>query len=265
MARKKVAEKEKDKSKAWLETFSDLMSLLLVFFILLFAFGQADLARFRLLSNSLRAAFNGVSVFSGGLGMGDGLESAGMEEAATNLINFGSLPERKYEYVRVSSSLTDYAVENGMSDQIAVNIGEEGIYISLSSALLFPSGSTELGAGGKMTLDAIAKLLNDIQNDVRVEAHTDDTATGSPVFPTNWDLSSARAVSVVRYLQTVGEVAPERLSAVGLAEFHPLYPNDTIEHRSLNRRADILILFPPEEEAPIIDLQLSTAAGQQSQ
>ncbi|MCB0115299.1 MAG: flagellar motor protein MotB, partial [Caldilineaceae bacterium] len=187
------------------------------------------------------------------------------EEAATNLINFGSLPERKYEYVRVSSSLTDYAVENGMSDQIAVNIGEEGIYISLSSALLFPSGSTELGAGGKMTLDAIAKLLNDIQNDVRVEAHTDDTATGSPVFPTNWDLSSARAVSVVRYLQTVGEVAPERLSAVGLAEFHPLYPNDTIEHRSLNRRADILILFPPEEEAPIIDLQLSTAAGQQSQ
>ncbi len=261
MPRKKIVEPVKDESKRWLETFSDLMSLLLVFFILLFAFGQADLARFRILSNSLRAAFNGVSVFSGGMGMGDGFSSAGMEEPATNMINFGSLPERKYEYIRVSSSLTEYAVDNGMSDQIAVNIGEEGIYISLASALLFPSGSTELGADGKKTLDAIAELLNGIQNDVRVEAHTDDTATASPVYPTNWDLSGARAVSVVRYLHDTGEVAPNRLAAVGLAEYRPLYPNDTPAHRSLNRRADILILFPPEDEAPIIDLQLSTQAG----
>ncbi|MBI1293826.1 OmpA family protein [bacterium] len=265
MARKKVPETVKDESKRWLETFSDLMSLLLVFFILLFAFGQADLARFRLLSNSLRAAFNGVTVFSGGMGMGDGFDANGMEDPATNMINFGSLPERKYEYVKVSSSLTEYAMENGLADKIAVNIGEEGIYISLSSALLFPSGSTELGPDGKRTLDAIAKLLNGIKNDVRVEAHTDDTATASPVYPTNWDLSSARAVSVVRYLQSNGEVAPQRLSAVGLAEFHPLYPNDTPIHRSLNRRADILILFPPEEEAPIIDLQLSTANNEPQQ
>jgi chemotaxis protein MotB len=257
MARKKRVEKEKDESKRWLETFSDLMSLLLVFFILLFAFGQEDLAKFRLLSSSLRAAFSGVSVFSGGMGMGDGFDASGMQEPGTNVINFGSLPSRQYEYLQLSNVLTDFAVRNEFSEQIAVNVGQEGIYVSLSSALLFPSGSTQLGDDGRKTLDAIAKLLNTMPNNIRIEAHTDDTVTGSPIYPTNWDLSSGRAVSIVRYLQDAGEIKPERLSAVGLAEYHPLYPNDTPAHRALNRRADILILYPPEEEPPIIDLQIS--------
>lgn len=257
----RVAEKEKDDSKRWLETYSDLVSNLLVFFILMFAFGQADLIRFKLLSNSLRVAFNGVSVFAGGMGMGDGFDASGMEEPDTNLINFGSLPSREYEYIKVSTSLTEHARESGLGDQIAVNVGEEGIYISLSSALLFPSGSTELGEDGKKTLDKIATLLNTLTNDIRVQAHTDDTATSSPVFSTNWELSSARAVSVVRYLSDVGEIAPARLSAVGLAQYHPLYPNDTPAHRAMNRRADILILYPPEEEPPIIDLQLSKSVA----
>lgn len=263
MARKKKPEKEIDESKRWLETFSDLMSLLLVFFILLFAFGQEDLARFRLLSTSLRAAFNGVSVFSGGMGMGDGFDASGMKDPGTNVINFGSLPSRQYEYLQLSNALTAYAVENGFSEQIAVNVGEEGIYISLSSALLFPSGSTQLGDDGRKTLDAIAQLLNNLPNNIRVEAHTDDTATGSPIYPSNWDLSSGRAVSIVRYLQDAGKVSPGRLAAVGLAEYHPLYPNDTPAHRAFNRRADILILYPPEEEPPIIDLQLSEHSSSQ--
>lgn len=258
MARKRTVEKEKDESKRWLETFSDLMSLLLVFFILLFAFGQADLAKFRLLSTSLRAAFSGMSVFTGGMGMGDGFDATGMEEAGTNVINFGALPSRKVEYLKISNTLTEYAIENQLSDQIAINMGKEGIYISLSSALLFPSGSTQLGDEGRKTLNAIARLLNSLPNNIRVEAHTDDTATGSPIYPTNWDLSSGRAVSIVRYLHDAGQVKPGRLSAVGLAEYHPLYPNDTPTHRALNRRADILILYPPEAEPPVIDLQIST-------
>jgi chemotaxis protein MotB len=190
--------------------------------------------------------------------MGDGFDASGMEEPGTNIINFGSLPNRQYEYVMVSNTLSEYAIENGLSEQIAINMGEEGIYISLSSALLFPSGSTQLGDDGRKTLDAIAQLLNGLPNNVRVEAHTDDTRTGSPIYPTNWDLSSGRAVSIVRYLQDAGQVKPARLSAVGLAEHHPLYPNDTPGYRALNRRADILILYPPEDEPPIIDLQLSS-------
>lgn len=257
MARKKPVEKEIDNSKRYLETFSDLMSLLLVFFILLFAFGQADLERFRLLSSSLRAAFNGVNVFAGGIGLGDGFDASGIQQAGVNVVNLGSLPTKSNDFVRISSEVEKVALENNMGDEVAVNVGEEGIYISLSSALLFPSGSVELGENAKETLASIAQLLNGLPNDVRVEAHTDNAATGSPIYATNWDLSSARAVSVVRYLQEAGEVRPERLSAVGLGEFHPLYPNDTPEHRQLNRRADILILYPPEEKPPVIDLQLS--------
>ncbi len=256
MARKSPPETVIDESKRWLETFADMMSLLLVFFILLFAFGQDDLAKFRLLSNSLKAAFNGVSVFSGGMGMGDGFDAAGMQEPGVNVINFGALPNRQQDYLKISTSLTQYATDNNLAEQVAVNVGEEGIYISLSSALLFPSGSTELGEGGRQTLDAIARLLNEIPNSIRVEAHTDDTSTSSPIYPSNWELSSARAVSVVRYLQG-GNVNPARLAAVGLAEHHPIYPNDTSEHRALNRRADILILYPVDDKPPVIDLQAS--------
>lgn len=254
MPRKGPVEKEIDTSKRWLETFSDLMSLLLVFFILLFAFGQADLERFRLLSGSLRAAFNGVNVFSGGLGFGQGFDPNGMQEANASLINLGSLPGRDKTFQKVAEEINQHALANQLEEEIAINIGKEGIYISLSSALLYPSGSTELGEKGRETLQTIANLLNEIPNSIRVEAHTDDTATGSPIYMTNWDLSAARAVTVVRFLSEIGQVDPQRMSAVGLAEHHPLYPNDTPEHRRLNRRADILILYPPEEEPPIIDL-----------
>jgi chemotaxis protein MotB len=147
-------------------------------------------------------------------------------------------------------------------DQVAVNIGKEGIYVSLSSALLFPSGGANLNADGMDTLDRVARLLNELPNNIRVEAHTDNTPTGTPIYPTNWDLSAARAVTVVRYLQEVGVVDAARLAAVGLGEYRPLYPNDTPEHRTLNRRADILILYPPEDEPRIIDLaDLSNPIG----
>ncbi len=254
MARRR-GEPEKDDSKRYLETFSDLMSLLLVFFILLFAFGQADLERFKLLSSSLRAAFNGVSVFAGGLGFADGFDATGMNDAGANLVNLGSLPSRDQDYLKVQTILSQFAAENGLEGEIAINVGREGIYISLSSALLFPSGSPRLTEEGERTLQVISKLLNELPNDIRVEAHTDNTPSDNPLYPTNWELSAARAVTVVRYLEEVGNVAGERMAAVGMGEYHPLYPNDTPEHRRLNRRADILILYPPEEEPPIIDLR----------
>jgi len=252
---KRNQEVEKDDSKRYLETFSDLMSLLLVFFILLFAFGQADLERFKLLSSSLRAAFHGITVFESGVGLGEGFDASSINEPGTNVINFGALPSRKRDYMKVASELNKFALENELAKEISINVGKEGIYISLSSALLFPSGSVDIAPEGQKTLKVIAKLLNEIPNEVRVEAHTDNTATGSPIYPTNWELSSARAVSVVRFLQEKGEVDPTRLAAMGLGEYRPLFPNDTPEHRALNRRADILIIYPPEEEPPIINLQ----------
>ncbi len=255
MARKAKVIRELDSSQRWLVTFSDLMSLLLCFFILLFAFSQADLDRFSKLTSSLRAAFNGVEVFTGGVGFGDTMTAAGTQDPSSNMINMGSLPTaRQNAYQQIATEVNQHALANQIQNEIAVNIGKEGIYISLSSALLYPSGSTELGESGKQTLLTIAQLLNGIPNSIRVEAHTDDTPTGSPIYATNWDLSSARAVSVVRYLTDAGQVNPERMAAVGLAQYRPLYPNDTPERRRLNRRADILILYPPEEEPPVIDL-----------
>ena len=95
-------------------------------------------------------------------------------------------------------------------------------------------------------LDEIVGVLQTIDNPVRVEGHTDDIPTNNPLYPTNWELSSMRAVSVARYLAEEGGIAPERLSASGNAEFKPLVPNDSRNNRMINRRADVVVIYPTD-------------------
>jgi chemotaxis protein MotB len=137
---------------------------------------------------------------------------------------------------------------------MAVNLRAEGIAITLSNALLFPSGGVELGPESRATLDAIAELIRPLPNEIRIEAHTDNLPTNSPLYPTNWELSAARAAQVARYLHDEAGIEANRLAILGYGEYRPLYPNDTREHRMLNRRADIVILYPMAQQSPVVDL-----------
>jgi chemotaxis protein MotB len=101
-------------------------------------------------------------------------------------------------------------------------------------------------------LDRIADMLGLIDNDVRVTAYTDNTPPSDPRYPTNWELSAARSAAIARYLIGRG-VAPERLIVVGRGEYHPLFPNDTDEHRAFNRRAEIAVVYVVESQDYVID------------
>jgi chemotaxis protein MotB len=156
------------------------------------------------------------------------------------------LSPRQQDFVSVTSELTAFASQANLKGDISVNMNTEGVIISLSNGLIFEPGSTELKSESLGTLHKIAEILRTMNNPVRVEGHTDNTPTNDPRYPTNWELSVARALTIVRYLIDHESIAPERLLAAGHAEFNPVAPNDSRVNRTLNRRADIIIIYPNE-------------------
>jgi chemotaxis protein MotB len=229
----------------WLLTYADLITLLLAFFIIMWAGSRADLEKFGRLAKALSQAF-GVSTLEG--------EGGSMVGSGSGLFEFTQLSGAQRQFMYISEKLQKYASQEGLSESIAVNFRSEGIVITLSNALLFPSGGVEIGEESRGTMTEIADLIRPLPNEVRIEAHTDNLPTNSPVYPTNWELSAARAAAVVRYLIENDDIEASRLSALGYGEQRPIYQNDTREHRLLNRRADILILYPSEQNSPIVDV-----------
>jgi chemotaxis protein MotB len=124
---------------------------------------------------------------------------------------------------------------------VAVDRGADRVVIRIKSVLLFPEGQAALTPRARRVLDEVAAVLRPIPNALRVEGHTDDVPIASAQFPSNWELSTARAISVVRELEPRG-IAATRLAAGGYGEHHPLVPNDTAEQRALNRRVEIVVL-----------------------
>jgi len=219
----------------WLLTYADLITLLLVFFIVMYSSSNADIQKFQALAGSLRSAFGIVDldVLSGGRAPLSGV--------------LAELPQVNRDFLRLSSAVGQMAREQGLQNSISVNMHRDGIVISVATGVLFTSGSADIRPDSLRILDALAALLAPMPNAVRIAGHTDNISP-VPDWPSNWELSTARAVAVVKYL-AARKVDPTRLSAVGFAEYQPLMANDTPEHRALNRRVEVLIIYPTEEES----------------
>lgn len=128
--------------------------------------------------------------------------------------------------------------------EIEIERLKDELHVRLVNRIIFDSGSAKIHTDGKMTLDAVAGVLKDGNEAIRVEGHTDNVPIGEKIrdkYATNWELSSARATSVVRYFQTKHAVAPERMEAVGLAEYRSIAPNNTPENKQRNRRVEIIL------------------------
>ena len=136
-----------------------------------------------------------------------------------------------------------------LGDKVSVNVKPEGISISVSGSTLFASGRADLRPDAVLILQTVAKVLNQVPNNVRIEGHTDDVTPNGTDYATNWELSSARSVAVVRYLTEVENVDAKRFSATAYSEFQPVVPNDSARARAQNRRSEILILYPPKSGA----------------
>ena len=243
MARKKHAKPhEEEAGEAWLLPYSDLMTLLLALFIALFAMSQTDASKMQQLAQAFTAAFNmgGPSFFSG-MGPSTSLKTAASMTTGADNADSAFLKENE-DLSEAQEKLEQYINENNLQDQVSTELSEEGLMIRLKEQALFDSGSAQLQGQAENIVPVIAALLSSLPERVTISGHTDNVPISTAQFPSNWELSSARAVSLMRgVMGAQPSLNPARFSALGYSEYRPIASNDTEEGRAQNRRVEVFI------------------------
>ncbi len=253
--RKKAAHEEEHEShERWLITYADMITLLMVLFIVLYSIGQVDLAKFEQLRvglpNNGGRPIAGPGKLDGGpsvLGGSSMLEEAPLTQAAELALDEKQAREKAFRVEQRELAQTREAITNeleaaGLSDAVLFRLEARGLIVVIASdRVLFETGSDVISPAGAQVLDHLIGPIAMVDNKVSVEGHTDNTPIhGGGRFPTNWELSTARATSVARSLEQRGISSP-RLSAVGYGEFAPTASNDNPEGRAANRRVEIVV------------------------
>ena len=236
MARKQKAPESAPGAPLFMATYGDMVTLILCFFVLLFAMSSVDSQKFQKALISLRGS---LGVLKGGVTVEEGIDPNTSGEDGKSA---GASIQYEMDTQHVAYTINSYLRSEGLDRSIEVTITQRGVAVSISDNLLFDSGSAELKNDGKRALYKIATLVRDIVPAISVEGHTDSVPLNGGIYRDNWGLSSARAAMVASYFQTAGGVSPQKLQAVGYAAYRPLVPNDTPEHMGLNRRVDIIFL-----------------------
>ena len=230
--------KEKKGAPAWMTSFADMVTLLLTFFILMFNMNDITGRDFYLV----------LSSFKGSLGMfqgGSSLSKGRLEELGFNMLNLPSRQQGRALAKSLKRAIEAFKPEI-QSKKIRVMEDERGLVITLSGDAYFAPGSARLREDTKGVLNKVAHIVRLVPNLLRIEGHTDNR----PIPPrgvkegyeTNWELSSARAISVLRYLAEEKSVRPEQMSSVAYGQFRPIDDNNMPEGRAYNRRVDLVIL-----------------------
>ena len=229
-----------ENSERWLVSYADFMTLLMVIFIVLYSTGQVDIAKYKQIAASMKNAFsisNPFQVIDNQINSSAGAS----QDSQANPISVPGIPETPPQSAEVASQLTKMLAAKNLGSEVSVQTNIEGVLISLSEKLVFPSGSAELPDSAKAVLDTIADMIKPINNQIRLVGHTDNTPPAAP-YKSNLELSLARASAVAEYLIQKG-VDPERITVSGRGEYDPIFPNDTAEHRALNGRVEIVIIY----------------------
>lgn len=217
----------------WLLTYSDLITLLMVFFVVMYAISSVDNKKYNALRTSLQTALRTT-------GAGASLV---MPYAGTNPIDLpgvvGTQEKENAQFARIIQEVQG-RVQNPQT--LAFIVDERGLTIRFLDNVLFDLGKAELRPDARQLLGPVAQALAEVDNYVRVEGYTDDLPINTVQYPSNWELSAARAINVTRYLIQQYGLDPKRFSSLGYGEYRPLYPNTSEENRQKNRRVDIVIL-----------------------
>ena len=248
MAKKKKHE-EHENLERWLVSYADFMTLLFATFVVLYALAQTDVNKFAQLESSLKTAFD-QTVLQGQQSVmdnkGENVIGASQADSAISSLMMEYLSP-KYEEESFEEIKKEIEAKNksGELKGVTSKIVDRGLIIMVTdNALVFAPGSAELSTKAKLKLDKIGGIIGRkfILHYIRVEGHTDDIPFSSSKYPSNWELSSARACSIVRYLIDRFRFKPELFTPVGFADTRPFMQNDTPGNRSMNRRVDIVIL-----------------------
>ena len=231
MARKKSADTPPAGAPAWMSTYGDMVTLLLCFFVLLFSFATLDVQKFTAIAQSM----------TGALGVLDSGVTVTMEPLV-NSFPGDSPTDEEEEFVKLYEEMSEYIKENNLESSITLRLDERGLLVRFMDDVLFDSGKADLTPKAREIINTVAGIIKQNDRNVRVEGHTDNVPINTYRFPSNWELSTTRAVNVVKYLIEVNGIDPVRLSASGYADQHPVDDNNTKEGRQKNRRVDMVIL-----------------------
>src|SRR5665213_3028096 len=222
----------------WLLTYADMITLLLALFIILFAISNISAVKFNKLARAISGGFNSTSSINEPPNGG----TTGSERGRTDEANMAV----------AKSQLDRYIAQQNLQSKVQTSITKQGLVITLlSDKAYYNSGSADLRPETKLLLDVVAAQLRNVKNAVRVEGSTDNVPIATEAYPSNWELSAARATGVTRYLVERDKIVPTRISFAGYGQFHPRFPNDTDAHRQQNRRVDIVILNGQSAPTPI--------------
>jgi len=235
----------------WVMTYGDMMSLLLTFFVLIVSFSSMQEAKFKDAALSLRRAF-------------------GVMRLPESVIEFNDPLMPKYdtqeqvEQFLLELEAAEAALLNAdAGEAVQMEYDAQGVRFRIDAPLLFPAGETQINGDAQPVLDILAGFLQRVPGEVRVEGHSDATPISTSRYPSNWELSAARAGAVARYFQGK-EMSPERIAATGFGEFHPLAENDTPQGRARNRRVEIFLqvdkVKPPQDKIPLSEALDRTGA-----
>lgn len=262
MALKKEPEKHQNHER-WLVSYADFITLLFAVFVVLYAMSQSDIKKVEQVAQALRESFGYSSMAAAGqkgildskdirmipaikpemvvVPITNKMPPAGPKQGGVEKGRGKGKAEEK-EFKEIQSAIEAYLIKHGAQNKVSIGITSRGLVVSLKEAGFFDSGSATIKPSGYQLLNTIIEAMTQYSNPLRIEGHTDNVPISSSQFPSNWELSTARATNVLRYILKTYEVEPATISATGYAEFRPVSENSTAEGRSKNRRVDIVLL-----------------------
>jgi len=256
MGRKKHPD-DHENHERWLVSYADFITLLFAFFVVMYAISQVNEGKYRVLSDSLLQAFKpdaaSETILLPKHDPHSGLPSGMIPRMPINRAEQAKRRAREQRMRAIEQQVLQALAPLVQNGQVRVTESARGIAVEINASMLFKSAQATLEPDSRRALTAVAQVLAAVDNSVEVEGHTDREPISTPQFPSNWELSGARASSVVRLFVDNG-IAPRRLVAAGYADTRPLDSNETAEGRTRNRRVTVLIRPETSEDNPLAAL-----------
>ncbi len=247
MAKKKKTEEAPAGAPEWMATYGDLVTLLMCFFVLLFAMSTVDNQKFVAVMKSFQGS---AGVLEGGMSLKDSeYIFDGLPESKQT--NDQEAIRQKQEAKRLKKALDEFKKNNDQQFDYDVEVGARGVKITFPDNVFFDSGKAEIKPQSYALLDYMSSILSEgdfAERAIRIEGHTDNVPINTLQFPSNWELSTGRASRVVRYFIEQRGMNQFRFAPIGYGENRPVASNDTAEGRAANRRVDIVVLTAEETE-----------------
>jgi chemotaxis protein MotB len=255
MAKRKKHEEheEHENHERWLVSYADMMTLLMAFFVMLFAMSQIDLEKFKKFQGSVAAALNkpapatpaGSGILTGGGKKSDSTAAAKstVELADSQLKHDQAVKRERKDLLEAQKKIEGALQAKGLKQAVRFTLDARGLHVAIvSDKVLFDLGSADLRSDGKKVLDIVSHTIAGMPNMISVEGHTDNRPISGGRYPSNWELSTARASTVVRTIAGRYGIKPNRISASGYADQRPIKPNSTEAGRARNRRVEIVLI-----------------------